>query len=72
MKRKIVILGLVLLLGFAAFSQDSDTPDGKTAQPVEQPQQPALVNKIVLYGMTAGGVVLLWVAYRRSKWGRKG
>ncbi len=44
----------------------------QTAEEVTQaPAEPALINQIALYGLTAIGVGLLLLSFLKSKWGKK-
>lgn len=35
------------------------------------PAQPSTSQKLAFYGLTGAGLVLLFLSYKQSKWGRK-
>ncbi len=71
--KKILIIGIFILmcsLSLSAGQSDSLAYDQNTEQSIQETEPPQS-SKVILYSMTAVGVILLALSFRNSKWGRR-
>ncbi|WP_258104919.1 hypothetical protein [Marinoscillum sp. MHG1-6] len=59
LSQKLILSTLFILMTLVAFAQDSAS------------QEPTLGQKAMFYGLTIVGLLLLYLSYRQSKWGKK-
>ncbi|MEO9475823.1 MAG: hypothetical protein ABJG41_09820 [Cyclobacteriaceae bacterium] len=73
MKKALVALVFIMALNYSARAMQSDTiivaQSGETEQVVEE--EPPTSSKVILFMMTAVGVILIGIAVRNSKFGKK-
>ncbi|MFT4833666.1 MAG: cell division protein FtsW (lipid II flippase) [Marinoscillum sp.] len=63
MKIRVTFFLLTILSCFMLLAQ--------TVEDVTTPQEAPLSSRIILYAMTGLGVLLLFMSFKRSKWGKK-
>ncbi|MFT6866485.1 MAG: hypothetical protein ACJA08_001316 [Cyclobacteriaceae bacterium] len=70
MKKAVLIFSLffIQLFYLSATQMEVQMDDEATS---EEPVEPEKSSKVILYSMTAVGVILIAAGVRRSKWGRK-
>ncbi|MEP0367101.1 MAG: hypothetical protein ABJN36_14645 [Cyclobacteriaceae bacterium] len=73
MKKVLVALVFIMALNFSAWAVQSDTTIVAQAGETElvEEEEPPTSSKVILFMMTTVGVILIGIAVRNSKFGKK-
>lgn len=71
MKKSIIALSILFFVNFTTALATQDSDETATTQDLTEQPEASTSSKIVLFAMTAAGVILIGLSIRNSKWGKK-